>query len=189
MNFEKTVLVDSFEENLNTVLEYAEVNNIDKILVFTKNGNAAIEAKKKAGDKEILAVSFPANEMIFVRDETGKVIEKKPESSLPEVRKNLKSKGIDLLLGSMPFEDIVIPGSTLNISNIIDKSLKLVDEGLSLCVQSVLMATDSGYVLPGEKVISMIDKTSVDIISANKRFLFHPQKGLKINNIICKKRR
>ncbi|MDN6751386.1 MAG: hypothetical protein L0L95_14170 [Staphylococcus equorum] len=189
MSVEKTEKVNNFNENLQVTLEYAKEKSIKKILIFTKDGDAAIEAKNKAGfgDIDIIAVSFPANEVLYVKNEEGEITEKQPESSSPEVRKRLSENNIELVLSSMPFADIVIPGSSPNPYNIIEKSLSLVDEGLPLCVQSVLMATDNGYIIPGERVVSMISCTAIDASATNSRFLFHPKKGLKINSIISKK--
>jgi len=189
MSTEKTEKVNNFKENLEVVLEYANENNIKKILIFTKDGNAAIEAKDNSniGDIDIIAISFPANEVFYIENDEGEIIEKNPESSLPEVRKKLAEKNINLILSTMPFEDIVIPGSSINTYNIIEKSLSLIDAGLSLCVQSVLMATDNGYVSPEERVISMVSCTAIDVNATNSRFLFHPKKGLEINSIISKK--
>lgn len=68
----------------------------------------------------------------------------------------------------------------------IKETLGLVSGGLHLCVQAVLMATDSGVVMPGEKVIAMSADTSIITFGTNSTFLFHPSRGLNIHKIICK---
>lgn len=184
-----TNLVSNFDENLAIVLDYAKKNKISKILIFTKDGQAAIRAKSKISgdDISVIAVSFPANEPIYKKNDDGEVIEFTPETSTFEVREKLASYNIELILSSLPFEDIIVPGSRINTNNIIEKSLNLFDNGISLCVQSVLMTTDAGYTYPGERVISMIANSAIDISASNSKFIFHPKKGVRINNIICKK--
>ncbi len=85
----------------------------------------------------------------------------------------------------MPLWEIVLPGTVESKVKIIQATLSLISGGLPLCVQAVLMACDAGHVEPGEEVISMSADTAIVARAAQTRWLFHPERGLEIREIIC----
>lgn len=139
-----------------------------------------------AKEIEIIAVSFPYKQEFNIKDkndENKKVI---PQTSKKKVRERLFDNNIELVQGTMPFSEIIIPGTREIKKSTIVNTLSLISRGLSFCVQSVLMATDAGVVEKGKDVIAMSADTAVVANSANSQWLFHPVEGLEIKEIICK---
>ena len=178
------------QKNTNKVLELvlkkAQELTINKIIIFTSNGDTAFELRKLNEEIEIIAVSFPYKQEFNVKDKNGENKKVIPETSKRKVRKKLFDNNIELVQGTMPFNEIIIPGTKEIKKSTIVHTLSLISRGLSFCVQSVLMATDAGVVEKGEDVIAMSADTAVVVNSANSQWLFHPVKGLQIKEIICK---
>ena len=167
----------------------AKEEGISKILVFTGDGEGPLELRKQLGNEKqvnIIAVTFPNLMPFFQKEGNGEIKEFFPKTSYTELKEVFNSKNIKLVQGVMPFEDVVIPGARDSKVMTIKEALGLFSGGLKLCVQASLMATDSGAIKPGEKVISMSADTSIITNGANSNFLFHPIRGLKINKVICK---
>lgn len=186
-----TKIITSLDDNINYAIEYAFREEIDTILIFTKDGEAAIKLRNKIIERnlgiQVIAVSFPANEPIFsYNEEENNVEEYIPETSNKAIREKLKEQNIPLVLASMPFEDIVIPGSKFHTYNVIKEALSLIFPELHLAIQSVIMATDTGHLDPADRVLSLTKLSCVDIISSNERLLFHPEKGLKVQHVVCR---
>ncbi|MEH7356801.1 hypothetical protein V7150_25160, partial [Neobacillus drentensis] len=60
---------------------------------------------------ELIAVTFPANEKMFVLDEDDELSEFVPEAADGnKIRDILKENNIPLISSALPFEGIVIPG-------------------------------------------------------------------------------
>jgi len=180
MNISKTVELS---------IKKAREEGIDKILVFTADGEGPFELRKQLGNNEdidIIAVSFPNLMPFFQKETDGDIKEFFPKTSYDEHKEKFQNENIKLVQGVMPFEEVIIPGANDTKLKAIKESLNLFSGGLKLCVQAALMATDSGAIKPGEEIISMSADTSIITNGANSRFLFHPTKGLKINKIICK---
>jgi len=178
------------QKNTNKVLELvlkkAQELAINKIIIFTSNGDTAFELRRFNKEIEIIAVSFPYKQEFNVKDKNGKNKKVIPETSKKKVREKLFENNIELVQGTMPFNEIIIPGTKEIKKSTIVHTLSLISRGLSFCVQSVLMATDAGVVEKGEDVIAMSADTAVVVNSANSQWLFHPVKGLQIKEIICK---
>ncbi|WP_046783453.1 hypothetical protein [Lactiplantibacillus plantarum] len=188
-----TNMVNEFSDIIESSLHYAYENKINKILIFSKNGDSALALKKQLSEKntsiKIMAILFPANEHFFKRDNDGNVEEFIPNSPRKGKINILEQAEIQPIYGTLPFENVIVPGTTNNIYSTIKQTLSLVSPGLQLAVQGVLMATDQGFLSDNEHVISIVSDISVDITSANSRLMFHPQYGLNINHIIAQKKK
>jgi len=191
---EKKIFYFDEEGKVNTpkvidlALKKAEELDINIILVFTSDGETAFNLREKNNDIDIIAVSFPANQEIHVPDSKNKDKFKNiiPKTSNNEIKKRFEEKNICLVLSNMPFDDLIIPGTRDTKKVAIKNSFSLISRGLSLCVQAVLMATDSGALNPGEEVIAISADTGIVAAASNSSYLFHPNKGLSINEIFCK---
>lgn len=166
--------------------ERANHLNINKVLIFTSNGNTAIKLRKKNNDLEIIAVSFPYNQELMVNNSEGEKEKIVPKTSNLEVQKKLAKKNIQLLQGTMPFKDIVIPGTRETKKATIYHTLSLISGGMSFCVQSIVMASDAGMIETDEEIIAMSADTAIVATGANTQWIFHPNKGMEIREIICK---
>jgi len=188
-----TDIVDNLDEIMNSSIEYAENESIDKILIFSKDGNSAIKLKKKLQAKnnsiKVIAVLFPANERLFQRNKDGEVNEFIPNSLDKEIMSNLKSLSIQPVYGTLPLENVIVPGASNNIYSTIKQALSLFSPGLQLAVQGILMATDQGFLKDNERVISVVGDIAIDANSANSRLMFHPKYGLSINHIVAQKKK
>ena len=188
-----TNIVGNLDEIMNSAVEYAITESINKILIFSKNGDSAIKLKKilqtKDNSIDVIAVLFPANERLFQRDKDGKVNEFIPNSLDKKVMSNLKSLSVQPVYGTLPLENVIVPGTSNNIYSTIKQTLSLFAPGLQLAIQGILMATDQGLLKDNERVISIVSDIAVDAKSANSRLMFHPQYGLSINHIIAQKKK
>jgi len=188
-----TDIVDNLDEIMNSSIEYAENESIDKILIFSKDGNSAIKLKKKLQAKnnsiKVIAVLFPANERLFQRNKDGEVNEFIPNSLDKEIMSNLKSLSIQPVYGTLPLENVIVPGASNNIYSTIKQALSLFSPGLQLAVQGILMATDQGFLKDNERVVSVVSDIAIDANSANSRLMFHPKYGLSINHIVAQKKK
>lgn len=165
------------------VISRARSKDISAVVVFTADGNAAIELKKALPRrKSVIAVTFPAHQTFLGPDgqQFSHVL------SELHARQRLISSGIPVVIGALPFQEVIIPNVEDPKLAGITRALSLLGGSFSLCVQAVTMATDSGHVDVGEKVIACTSDTALVIRSSSASLLFHPVKGMQIQEILCK---
>lgn len=170
-------------------VKYCVENDINKLIIFIKDEKTILGIKSYLEENDIklqlIAVTFPANEKMYELKDDDEVHEFVPKAADgTEIREMLKANDIQLISGALPFEGIVIPGDNFNPYKIIEQTLDMVNIGLSNLVQTLLMATDNGLVLPKERVLVTNVKLAIDVLGTNTRFLFHPEEGMKINKIL-----
>ena len=93
-----------------------------------------------------------------------------------------------MVQGTMPFQSVILPGTTDSKLAAVQATLRLLSEGMSLCVQATLMATDAGVVEEGEEVVAMAADTAIVACGAMSQWMFHPRHGFEIREVICKPR-
>lgn len=156
-------------------------------MIFVKDEKLVLELnnfiKEHVFDVNLIAVTFPANEIMYVRNEADEIKEVIPAAAAV-IRDLLEKEGVQLIKGSLPFEGIVIPGENYNPYKIVEQTFNIVLRGLANAIQIVLVATDTGAVMPGERVVSMNTATSIDARGANARLLLHPELGIKIEKLL-----
>lgn len=135
---------------------------------------------------KILAVSFPNKKPFYMKNENGETETFYAATSEEETKELFRENNIPLIQGVMPFEEIIIPGVRDSNLKTVKETLSLISGGLQLCIQAILMATDSGYLDEGEKVVAMTADTSIVASGAFSQYLFHPKRGLEISEIISK---
>lgn len=170
-------------------INYCVKNNIKKIIIFIKDENNILNIKSFLNQQEypieLIGVTFPANEKMYRLEDDKKINTFIPEAANGnKIKKILEDHGITLISSTIPFEGIVIPGNNINPYKIIEQTLGIVHVALPNLVQTLLMATDNGAVLPGERVVVMNNSLAIDGNGTNTRLLFHPKEGMKINKII-----
>lgn len=178
-------LRDNFKKNI----QYCVEQKIKKIIMFIKDEESILSVKTYLQEQEIhldlIGVTFPANEPIYKLNDQKEIEEFIPKAAKgEEVREILRNKGIPLISSALPFEGIVIPGDNYNPYKIIEQTFSIVNKALPNLVQTLLIATDSGQVLPRERVVVMNAILAIDVLGTNTRFLFHPDEGMEINTII-----
>ncbi|AZR72091.1 hypothetical protein BBF96_01000 [Anoxybacter fermentans] len=175
------------ENVLKIVIETAQQNQqIKKIIVFTSDGEIALKLKKQLPNHQIIAVTFPYMKQFKIKKDKDYYETIIPETSKKEVQNNLKKEGIILLQGVLPFEDIIIPYNSDTKIQTINYTLSLFGGGMKLCVEALIVATDSGAVEPGEEAIVMSADTAIIATGSRKEWLFHPVYGMQIKEILCK---
>ncbi len=180
--------IKNLEKTIELVHERALDLGLKKVLIFTANGDGAFAAHEKFNKDNIriLAVTFPYKKEFKITNTDGEKNTIIPQTSMQKIKNMLSEKEIDLIQGVMPFEDILLPGVKDTKIQTLNYTLSLLSGGTRLCIQSVLMACDSGYIDPGEYVISMSADTAMVLRACRTEWLFHPKYGLEISEIICK---
>lgn len=130
----------------------------------------------------LVAVTFPAGQLFRAKE--GDLVRTK--LSDPAERNKLEDKGITIVQGTMPLQEIITPGCSDPKIDAILRTLSLISLGLPLCVQAILMATDAGVVSAGQEVVSASADTAIVGTGVLSNWLFHPEEGLDIREIICK---
>lgn len=186
-----TPIVDNLEELFEQAVNYSIENSIKKIVIFSKDGNSGLKLKKYADEKgvdaAIITIMFPANEPVFIENDEGDVEETIPNNTSTEMNKKLQAAGIEVVFGTLPLDNIIIPGTPNAINLTIKNTLSMFTPGLQLAVQAILIATDHDALNFGENVISIVSDVAISAHAANSRMLFHSKYGLKIEDIIAKK--
>lgn len=180
---------NNLPKTIELVIERSKQLQIKNIIVFTADGDGVLKLSEQLNnDKNIKihAATFPYKHPFAVTDDNGNTTYKYAELSKKEVKEKLQNLGINIIQGVMPLQDIIIPGVKDIKTQTIHHTLSLISGGLRLCVQAVLMATDGGHIEPGEDVIAMSADTAIVAKSCRSSWLFHPNDGLEIREIICK---
>lgn len=168
--------------------EVIKKNNINKVIVFTSDGKSAIRLKKELENNyKVIAVTFPYKKTFKLYNKKDKKPQHlTPETSKKEIKKNIMDQGVTLLQGVLPFEDIILPNIPDTKIQTINHTLNIFGGGMKLCIESVIVATDSGEVEPGEEVIAMSADTALIATGCRKELLLHPKLGMQIKQILCK---
>ena len=102
-----------------------------------------------------------------------------------ELVKTLRESGHEVHFGTMLFHTENLYEST--IPTLMANLLRCFSQGVKVCVEIVLMATDAGYLTSGEKVIAIAgtgrgSDTALVMQAASSRNI----KKLRVNEILCK---
>lgn len=136
---------------------------------------------------ENFAVTFPANR--YVREMVdGEPVTRKVGINDPNVRRQLVEANITIVQGTLPFEEILIPGASDLKTVAMRHALRLFGFGMELCIQAILMLCDAGYVEPREEVLSCSADTAILATASTSSLLFSPYEGMEIREVISKPR-
>ncbi|MCK4613291.1 MAG: hypothetical protein KAU14_00690 [Thermoplasmata archaeon] len=140
----------STEEVIGIAREAAEKKGIRHVVVATTRGECgkASAEMMKGSDIELIAVTHS----------TG--FKNIGEQELPEdVRKELKSSGVRIITGTMPFhgiDDCLRKTKGFYSTSIaMADALRLMGQGAKVCVEISCMAVDAGAVPEGEDIIAV----------------------------------
>ena len=174
-----------FPRVVEAVANYVRDTGLQRVLVFTSDGKGALALADALQETkaQVIAVTFPATQK-FATPEKG-VAQVAIDG---ETHSRLASKGVSVVRSTLPFGDILIPGSPDVKLSAIHHTLRLFGGGMMLCVQAVVIACDSGCLEPGEEVISVAADTAIVAAASGKWALFSPSEGMEIREIICKPR-
>ena len=162
-------------ETFSLVKERLKDSGIKKLVLASTTGTTALAAMEYFGDTDIQLVIVPHQYDFF-----------KKENTFPkETVQALKEHGHEVHFGTMLFHTEKLYGS--NTPTVIASFLRCFGEGVKVCYEIVLMATDGGCVDTGETVIAIAGTgrnadTAMVMQAASTRNL----SGLKVNEILCK---
>lgn len=174
-----------FPRVIDVVRNHVLETGLRKVLVFTSDGKGALDLAEalEGTESQVIAITFPATQKLAIPEKGVTRV-----SINNEVSTKLASKGVKLVRSILPFGDVLIPGNPDVKLETIHHTLSLFGGGMTLCVQAVIIACDSGYVEPGEEVISVAADTAIVATASGKWALFSPFEGMEIREILCKPR-
>lgn len=148
---------------------------INKIVLASTTGATAAKAMDFFKDQGVKLIVIP-HQFDFHREKNA---------FPPELVKALRELGHDVHFGTMLFHTDDFYGS--NNATTMANLLRCFCQGVKVCFEIVLMATDAGLVTAGEKVIAIAgtargSDTALVMQAASTQHL----KRLRVNEIICK---
>ncbi len=170
-------------ETLNAALDFAVEHGVKEVIVASTCGDTAIKAVELLEARKIQDIK-----LIAVTHNFG--FKGKPEIEIEsETRANLIERGVLVYTGTMPFRNIgTAIRETMGYSqqDLIANTLRLMGQGVKVCVEIALMAFDAGLI-SGEDVVTIAGTgrgadTACLIKPAPSNKLFK----LKIRRIIAK---
>lgn len=172
--FEK-VQPENTEITFELVKERLRSSGINKLVLASTTGATARKAVEFFKDMDVKLVVVP-HQFGFLR-ETNRF----PQ----ELVKSLRDAGHDVHFGTMLFHTEELYGSST--PTLIANLLRCFSQGIKVCFEIALMATDAGLLASGEKVIAIAgtgrgSDTALVMQAASSRNI----KKLRVNEIICK---
>ncbi len=173
----ESIKEDNTEKTFSLVKE--RMNNLDvkKIVLASTTGATARRAMKFFKDSAVQLIVVP-NQFGF----------SKKENPFPqELVRTLRDAGHEVHFGTMLFHTDSMYGSTT--PSVMANLLRCFSQGVKVCFEIVLMATDAGYLKSGETLIAIAgtgrvrgSDTALVMQAASSRSI----KKLRVNEIICK---
>jgi hypothetical protein len=166
---------ENTEATFRLVRERLRHEDIRKIVLASTTGASAAKAMDFFKDQGVKIIVIP-HQFDFHREKNA---------FPPELIKTLGELGHDVHFGTMLFHTDGFYGS--NNATAMANILRCFCQGVKVCFEIVLMATDAGLVTSGEKVIAIAgtgrgSDTALVMQAASTQHL----KRLKVNEIICK---
>ena len=165
---------ENTEETLRLAIKRAKARGINKIVLASTTGDTARLAAERLAGTGI--------KMVVVPHQYGFMAEQRFP---PELISELEQQGHRVHFGTMLFHTEHFYGN--NTPTIMAIVLRTLCQGMKVCVETILMATDGGCLAAGEKVIAVSgtgrgSDTAV-VATAAPSTKFHE---LHITEIICK---
>jgi hypothetical protein len=166
---------DNTEITFALVRETLKITGIKKIVLASTTGATASKALDYFSDQGVQIIVVP-HQYDF----------KRPQNLFPqELVKTLREAGHEVHFGTMLFHTNELYGST--VPTVIANLLRCFSQGVKVCFEIVLMTTDAGLLVSGEKVIAIAgtgrgSDTALIMQAASSQNL----KKLRVNEIICK---
>lgn len=167
---------ENTKEVLRLVIERAKSRNIRKIVLASTTGYTArlfLDEMESSGIK-LIAVPWQFN----LREEGNRF----PQELIEEFKKKEHTVHFGTMLLSSGLTELYNNSQT-TLANI----LRILGQGMKVCVEIVMMACDGGCIKMGEKIIAVAgSRTGADFALVATAAPSSNIAGLKINEIICK---
>ena len=200
--------------NTSSIIDAVEriSNTCEYIVVASITGDSAIKIARRVRNK-IICVTCPQGmnwevdgmnsgpftdipELKEIRDQwIDQGLRKIPMNVTEENKAELDRLNVKIVRGTIPFFG---PSFSMRLHlkkitslDVVAKTLELFSTGTLVCMECVLMATDSGVIPEGETVIALAGTergldTAWKIRSSASANLFHPTKGLRFTESLAK---
>lgn len=179
---------DNLQECLKVAFQAAAQQGINRVIIFTAYGEGIKVAQEQFCSQpeyehiKLVAVTFPAGKHF-----TNANKEPISVNIADDVVALMHQHGIPLVRAHLPFDPIE-PGAALRTTvgrglNLLGETLNMFCGSMSLCVQSVALACDAGYIESGEHVIALTSDTAILATAAVTRRMLSQ---LVVREIICK---
>ncbi|MDP4093291.1 MAG: pyruvate kinase alpha/beta domain-containing protein [Bacillota bacterium] len=166
---------DNTIETLRLVEERLKDTGINKLVIASTTGDTAVKAMEFFQDKGVKLIVVPHQYDFFAKENrfSKQTIDK------------LREEGHIVHFGTMIFHTDKLFGS--NIPTVIANFLRCFSQGVKVCIEIVLMATDGGLLSNGEKIIAIAGTglradTALVMQAGSSQSL----SKLRVNEIICK---
>jgi uncharacterized protein len=179
---------ENLDECLRVSFQAAKHQNIQKIVIFTAKGDGIKKALLEYCSLpeyehiSLVAVSFPAGKVFRGPDDQPFTV-----TFSPEDRQLFADKSVPIVSAHFPFDGLKPAGGDAGPLardlRLIADALNMFSGSMSLCVQSVTLACDAGYVQIGENVVAMTADTS---ILATATVTSNMLSDLVIREVLCK---
>jgi len=178
---------ENLPECLKIAFHAAKQQNITKILIFTARG----EGVRMALDNFCTQPGFEHIKLVAVTFPEGKDFTDDGKPIIVEIpveqRLFFESKGVPIVKAHSPFDPITSPGRQRGVLgqdlSLVGDALDVLCGSMSLCVQAILLACDSGVVSIREHVIALTSDTAVLAQASNTSRMLS---DLVIREILCK---
>jgi hypothetical protein len=157
------------------VKEKLKTTGIKKLVIASTTGATARKAMDFFKDSAVKLIVAP-HQFDFRR---------KVNPFAPELVRSLRDSGHEVHFGTMLFHTGGLYES--NVPIVMGNLLRCFSQGVKVCFEIVLMATDAGHAAPGEKLIAIAgtvrgSDTALVMQAASSQHL----KRLRVHEIICK---
>lgn len=178
---------DNLRECLKIAFQAAKQHKVEKIVIFTARGEGVQLALSEFCSLEehknikLVAVTFPqGKEFTF----EGKPLDVRISD---EAEHQMREHNVPIVRAHLPFDPIAPPfkdrGVLAQDLSLVESALNIFGGGMSLCVQAVVLACDSGAVGLGEHIIALTSDTAVLVQAATTTRML---RELVIREILCK---
>ncbi len=171
----ETVKADNTEATFSLARGRLRGSTIKKLVIASTTGATAEKAAQFFRDEGVKLIVVP-HQFDFMRD---------TNLFPPDVAKKLRDMGHEVHFATMLFHTDGFYGSTR--AALMANLLRCFSQGVKVCFEIVLMATDGGLVSVGEQVIAIAGTargadTALVMQAASSQHL----KKLRVNEILCK---
>jgi uncharacterized protein len=187
--------------------------NLEYLVVASVTGDSAVKAAECIKNRKIVCVTCPQGMAWEVNAMNADLFDKIPElrarrdswlkqklvrvpmGVTEENKQILKALGVEVVKGTIP---LFGPSFSMRLHlrkttslDVVAKTLELISTGTLVCLESVLMATDSGIIPEGELVYvcagtEMGLDTAWIVKSCASANMYHSTKGFRFVELLCK---
>lgn len=176
------------QECLHACFEYCVKYNINKIVIFTGSGEGPLYAlqslltRREYENLKVVAVTPPVGRQ-YRAEPQGDIVNAGVSDPL---RRVLNNSGISVVSAHLPFKGIHLGSDRTSELARVGEAFGIMGGGFSLCIQSVLVACDAGYVDVGEPVVAASADTAIAAVATRTESFLSPNASLIVEHIVAR---